>query len=229
MAAEELKRCTKCGLQKDKSEFYKNKNKPDGLDSWCKACSSKNGASWYKRKKEKAKESARKWAKNNPEKVKERQRKWAKNNPEKRAERSQRWREDNPEYYREIYRKRKQACPEIYRKNARSRRTRELESDGNHTIEEWQKLLDYYDNKCVACGILATDTYLGILTLDHIQPLSKGGSDSISNIQPLCKPCNSTKGNRHSTDYRLTIPEWINTKRDQIIYKQLNFNELIGD
>ena len=30
--------CTKCGIQKDESEFYKNKRIPDGLDYYCKAC-----------------------------------------------------------------------------------------------------------------------------------------------------------------------------------------------
>lgn len=35
-----------------------------------------------------------------------------------------------------------------------------------------------------------------ILTKDHILPRSKGGSDSLSNLQTMCGPCNWKKGNK---------------------------------
>lgn len=63
-------------------------------------------------------------------------------------------------------------------------------AEGKFTLEEWNQLLCKHEYKCVHCG------YNGKLTKDHIIPLTKGGSNYITNIQPLCQSCNSSKGNR---------------------------------
>jgi 5-methylcytosine-specific restriction endonuclease McrA len=34
------------------------------------------------------------------------------------------------------------------------------------------------------------------LTIDHKVPLSRGGNDDLSNLQFMCQPHNSAKGNR---------------------------------
>ena len=36
----------------------------------------------------------------------------------------------------------------------------------------------------------------GYLQIDHIKPVSKGGTDDMSNLQALCEKCNKEKGNK---------------------------------
>lgn len=64
---------------------------------------------------------------------------------------------------------------------------------GSYTPEDWKKILDQHENKCKFCGILGTESKL---TIDHIIPISKGGTNYKENLQPLCKSCNSKKGNK---------------------------------
>jgi hypothetical protein len=52
---------------------------------------------------------------------------------------------------------------------------------------------------CVCCLKHASE--IGTLAQDHIVPISRSGSDYISNIQPLCQSCNSRKGAK-TIDYR---------------------------
>ena len=46
---------------------------------------------------------------------------------------------------------------------------------------------------CVGCDVLFP---FRNLTVDHVVPRSKGGSDHLDNLQLLCAACNSLKGNR---------------------------------
>ena len=62
---------------------------------------------------------------------------------------------------------------------------------GTHTDSQWQNLKQAFEFVCPSCGKKEPTISL---TKDHIVPVSLGGSDHISNIQPLCQSCNSSKG-----------------------------------
>lgn len=52
----------------------------------------------------------------------------------------------------------------------------------------FKQLLQDYDNSCAYCGAESD------LAIDHIIPVSKGGSNEYGNLQILCRRCNSKKG-----------------------------------
>jgi hypothetical protein len=81
---------------------------------------------------------------------------------------------------------------------AQRRRARLLEADGEQTFEEWMSLLSEHP-RCPGCERNWADISLPPgrktpITVDHIVPDSRGGSNSVGNIQPLCFSCNSRKG-----------------------------------
>ncbi len=66
-------------------------------------------------------------------------------------------------------------------------------AEGSCTFGEWELLKKQYGFKCPSCGKYEPEIKL---TIDHIIPLSKGGSNYIENIQPLCGNCNSKKNTK---------------------------------
>ncbi len=150
----------------------------------------------------------REWRRKNIEKVRrqgrDRMRRWRIKHPEKgkqyseqhkveTAERGRRWRKNNKErvnrYRRDHYRK----FPEKDLFRTKRRRDRMRNAGGTHTLQEWEMLKKEYDYYCPACGKCEPKIKL---TEDHIIPISKGGSDNIKNIQPLCGSCNIKKFNK---------------------------------
>lgn len=70
-------------------------------------------------------------------------------------------------------------------------------AEGSHTEAEWEALLVFLGGRCLACH----DGYRRV-ERDHVVPITLGGSDSIDNLQPLCRSCNARKSNRSVEDYR---------------------------
>lgn len=57
-----------------------------------------------------------------------------------------------------------------------------------------------YSSPCIYCG--STER----ITMDHVIPISRGGTHGIGNLAPACVSCNSSKGNKF-------IMEWKNNGR----------------
>ena len=82
------------------------------------------------------------------------------------------------------------AHPDLCREYTVRKRARKANAPiSDFTVSQWKAMQEFYDHRCVYCG----KRYKGKLTQDHIQPLSKGGSHTLSNIVPACVSCNCKK------------------------------------
>lgn len=109
----------------------------------------------------------RKKRKYDPEKYRE----YYLSNKEEILEKNKKWRQDNKEKW-------SYSCS-IYRHNKRA--------GGKIDKDAWKEKCESLGNQCQICGSCSR------ITIDHILPVSKGGTNDIHNLQPLCLSCNSRK------------------------------------
>jgi 5-methylcytosine-specific restriction endonuclease McrA len=197
--------CKDCRVEKDLSEFYKHPGMADGHLNKCKLCVSARVRTnrrerleqyaqyekaranlphrvearrkYYEEHKEQIAQYKKIWMANNKESVDASKRNYYDLNRGEVIARSKKWAEDNPEKVRQAK-----------ANNSRKRRAARHASPGCFTAEEFEALCDAYGNRCLACG----DTE-AVLEADHIVPLTRGGTDDIGNIRPLCGSCNRKK------------------------------------
>lgn len=90
------------------------------------------------------------------------------------------WNEVNREHYLLIKRVLQQ-----------KRRAQLRGASGTCTVVQVLDRFAYFGNKCWMCRSE------GKLAIDHVKPVTLGGSNWPSNIRPACRSCNSRKGAKH--------------------------------
>lgn len=79
-------------------------------------------------------------------------------------------------------------------------------------MSERRKFTDYekktvyakYNGCCAICG---KPVKYKKLTIDHKMPLSKGGTNEMSNLQLSCRMCNQFKGNMDTQEFTRKVNE----------------------
>lgn len=211
--------CSNCGLCKAVTEFSCSKTTSRGYCYKCKACAKAYFAEYKPRNNGRLKQ----WRRDNPEEAKKRDRIAREKNREKINAATRAWREQNPdkvkayqdEYeagrketrpakrraqyaanpipHRERRKRYGKEHPEMHKAAKQRRRARKRNAQGDHTAVERLALLESQKHLCAnpyCCVDLRT---VPMKNLDHIIALAKGGSNFITNMQWLCRPCNSRK------------------------------------
>lgn len=80
-------------------------------------------------------------------------------------------------------------------KNARQRIRNKVIQGGVYLILD-KELRKVYNSPCFQCGSMKDQS------LDHIIPISRGGSHSVGNIMTLCLPCNKSKNAKLLVEWR---------------------------
>lgn len=146
---------------------------------------------------------SRDWQRANPDKVREKGKRYLDKNAQLVAERTRVYRAANPKPEENMARVKawRIANPDKYVAQKHMRRARNVGADGSYEPEDIARLLHAQNGTCNGCRTDIWKKY----TVDHMAPLSRGGSNWPSNLQLLCKRCNSAKNDR-------TMEEWIAIK-----------------
>lgn len=177
------KTCSKCGVIDPACGFPVKAQKGKVYEyPYCLDC-----------KRAKARELTRQYSQTEVGKAKRKA--WKEANIEKEYASVKRWREKHPGYDSIKSKRWAEANTERKRVLSAVSAARCKCPHGEFTTDEFLALCDKYGNRCLCCGEVKP------LSPEHIVPISQGGTNDISNIQPLCHICNLRKGTR-TIDYR---------------------------
>ena len=194
--------------------FAENKRSKIGLLSRCRDCTRAVGREYAARNKEAAALRAKEWAGKNKEHLRRKRREDYLANKDKVATQSKAWVKANPERVKE-YRRRNEAKrrgkrpraktdseknrlrlnayykanPDKIKALVHAYRARKRGALGSYTPEDIDRIFRLQRGLCAYCRTDVT----GRRVIDHIHPLSKGGTNFPRNLQIVCLSCNSSK------------------------------------
>jgi len=171
-----MRTCTRCKRPQPLSEFTKHKKEKDGIRKYCRACAKVMKKAWHVRNYVPGSDYYKKVQVSGQERIKSGKnathcRQMYIKHREKRLESLARYKEANKE--------RVSQWKKDYKWRVRG-------AEGKSTLEQIQARIDYYGGLCWLCRAPYQE-------IDHVKPVSKGGSNWPVNLRPICSPCNKSK------------------------------------
>lgn len=220
--------CTKCGNEYPATlEYFKpDKQKRNGLCSWCRACCNLDSKRRYNADIENQRQRSLNWRNDNIERARETTREYHRTHLEADREQARRWRSSNHERSNEIarqtyrrhrdryltkFKERYRKHPEKFRLQRLLRKSRVRNMPTTFTRKDWQYALTYFDHRCAVCG--RSEDMWTTLAADHWIPVTSPNCPGTipTNIVPLCHAmpgvpagepcCNQSKFNHEPMDW----------------------------
>ena len=173
-----MKTCSKCSINKEYTEFNKRSSSSDGYHGSCKACRAVVNKNRYDSEDVELRiRKRREYNLSTPEDVKQR---------------------------KVIYDKKyfaSEAGKITTAKSVHKRRAQKLSTeDGTVTSQALEDLKQKQNKECHHCSCTLDFSAKGQVHLDHLKPLSKGGSHTITNVVWSCASCNLKKSATYHLD-----------------------------
>jgi len=215
------KSCRRCKQTKGSDCFYASDQKSDGLFPWCKECVSENRQRLLRENPEKYRGKARAYKSGRKEQIRVTAKGWRIKNPDKQKAIERRSWNKNKEKIRERNKRNKkytmsekarktkslrnkkhrEANKDRYRSYCRNRIAMRQNAPGIHTHKDIADLIIKQGGRCFYCGELSFPKF----HVDHMLPLSKGGSNDPKNLCIACQTCNVRKN-------AMTVSEFFNSR-----------------
>lgn len=188
-----MKSCYVCKTDKTSDQFGKNRRYADGLQRVCKTCWATRAAVYRAENIEQVRKverssKAKRW-REEPAFLARQQTYNQTHGDQIRKTRRQRYARE-PERFRKAMRDWRATHPEACWLQDTRKRLIRAQAVGVATEQQIRDRMAMWGFRCWACSA-------PMASIDHVIPLSRGGTNWASNLRPCCISCNSSKGAKH--------------------------------
>lgn len=203
------KTCSRCKQTFNADNFAKDRSKKSGLSSACKLCLRERDKKYRLENCEKYLLKAKTYRDKNKEICNQRTKNWQQQNKQKAYETAKKWRQSNKEKVKEYDRRYRQ---KLTKEQRREERQKYLQKNPNYYLDgNYQRRMRVNQQrfkvskkeitklKSQSCFYCQSQEKI---VIDHVIPLSRGGSHSVGNLVSACQKCNLSKYNKFITEWK---------------------------